>query len=196
MYRIFFDLETTGINPALDEVVSCAYIADKNGESFLRNYFYVRPEKFSADAQKIHGIKEEQLISARSQAQFAETMLSLFEKFPGEIICHSRSSNLTFDLGFVFAASFYNGLRERFYRAREKITEISTIDMAKNKLAVKDYSLKTIANYFNINLKHHDARSDVEACRLIYYKLIEGKHDFGEIKKNTSSENDFRTTLL
>lgn len=171
-YVSFLDLETTGFNGSLDEVLSFCLIVDHDGHTVEQLEGVCRCEGWSKDAEKIHGISREESNQGMSQDAFARCMLSNLKKYPGKIVCHSKKIGWTFDVGFVLGACFWHGYRSSFYKAFEKIKEDSTHRIAKEK-GFKKLGLASLCKELNIELKHHDASSDALACRQVYYRLDE-----------------------
>lgn len=89
-----FDCETTGVDPARDEIVSLAIVRlDADGRETDRRMWLVRPEQpIPAAATAVHGIADDDVAHAPRFAEIADEVLGLLD---GEVFV---AHNATFDL--------------------------------------------------------------------------------------------------
>jgi DNA polymerase III subunit epsilon len=74
------DLETTGLNPSTDEIVSFATVTVSKGKVSLAdaNYELVRPKRMPGeDTSRIHGLREADLIEAPPLDELLEELLDV-----------------------------------------------------------------------------------------------------------------------
>jgi DNA polymerase-3 subunit epsilon len=104
------DLETTGLDPASDEIISFATVTVAGGRIQLADarYELVRPRRMpDADTIRIHGLRESDLESARP---LSEQLDGLLESLTGRaLVAHVAAV----ERGFLGAALSAHGLKLR-----------------------------------------------------------------------------------
>lgn len=92
-----FDCETTGIDPARDEIVSFALLRlNAAGAEFARSVYRVRPSQpIPAEATAVHGISDRDVAGAPRFADLAPELLRLLEG--AVFVAH----NASFDLAMI-----------------------------------------------------------------------------------------------
>ena len=73
------DLETTGLDPATDEIISFATVTVSGGRITLADAHYelVRPDRMpEADTTRIHGLREADLVDAGGLSEHLDTLLA------------------------------------------------------------------------------------------------------------------------
>jgi len=160
---VIIDIETTGLNPATDEILEISALKINNFVIIDEFYTLVKPKnKIPQEITKIHGITDENC----SEAPDIKEILPELYKFIGDsiIVCH----NASFDIGFL--NYFY-----RFYYSLEIKNEIiDTLKLARETLSQKSYSLESL--YKNLELppiQHHRAKNDTYAIFRIFQYLIQ-----------------------
>ena len=169
--RIFCDLETSGLSPMSHSVLVASFILLKENE-VIRKTFYGRPEsveKWDEGAEKIHKISLWDAMRFPTHTQMASEMLEFLQPCD-EFWFHGlrkfdwiRLEGLFFKTGQVFD----------FRKKCPIYTVRSTIELAKQKLQLENYKLNTVSNRLGIDLDHHSAESDVNACYEIWRQLYE-----------------------
>lgn len=168
---IFVDVETTGFDTWSNSVIAASFIL-LSGTDIKRKTFYGRPEsvdKWSDDAEKIHKITLWDAMRFPTHTQMASDILD-FLKPCDQFIYHGlrkfdyiRLESLFFKVGKVFE-----------FRKLCPIEKVdSTLRLAKQKLQLPNYKLNTVADYYGIELDHHNAESDVNATYEIWKRLNE-----------------------
>ncbi len=162
---IVFDLETTGINNQLDEIVSISII-DLQYNVLLNSL--VKPVKHTQwdRAEKVHGISPVDVRNAPTFAQLLPTIKTIFEK--ADLIV---GYNIQFDLGFL-PVDLY----------RHKKTFDVMIEFAKIYGKWDEYhksytwqKLSTCAQYYGYEFIAHDSLEDVKATLFAYHKILKAK---------------------
>jgi DNA polymerase III subunit epsilon len=104
------DLELTGLDPAVDEIISFAAVTVSNGKVTLEDarYELVRPKRMpGADTIRIHGLREVDLEEARP---LSEVLDDLLEALRGRaLVAHVAA----IEVGFLSAALSSRGLTLR-----------------------------------------------------------------------------------
>ena len=101
-----FDCETTGTTPELDEIVSFAVVRlDVAGIETARFVQFVRPSRpIPADATAVHGIGDEEVVSAPPFGEIARELLELLD---GAVFA---AHNVPFDLAMLKHAFALTGI--------------------------------------------------------------------------------------
>jgi DNA polymerase III epsilon subunit family exonuclease len=104
-----FDCETTGTDPAVDEIVSLAVVRlDADGAETARYARLVRPSRpIPAEATAVHGITDEDVAGAPRFAEIGEELLALLDG--AVFVAH----NVSFDLPMVQQAFARAGIAYR-----------------------------------------------------------------------------------
>jgi DNA polymerase-3 subunit epsilon len=120
------DLETTGLNPSKDEIVSFATVTVRNGKVSLTDarYELVRPRRMPGeDTSRIHGLREADLIDA---PRLADLLEGLLKSLAGKILVAHVA---VIEKGFLEAALAASGLhlRNQFADTAELARELSRL---------------------------------------------------------------------
>ena len=174
-YYFFCDVETTGNKPLTHEIIAMAWIlTDRNLNLIEKDYQLFMPthEKWSKEAESVHGISREKLqeFGVDKKEYLVNLLLTLNQC---TFISHAQKTGEGY---FDFNMLMYDCLKldivRRFDSVFNGLNQISTIAYARQaKLGVLNHKLSTLAEFFNIDLDHHDAQSDVNACFEIFKKL-------------------------
>ena len=179
-HSFFVDIETTGFSPTKNDIIQLAGIIVKDNEAlnsfnqFCRPYY---PSNWSLGAERIHGISFNDAMGFQSPRRMVINLMNFLAPYRTkedpfiEFICHSKNS---FDYKFVLDAFIREGLGNSFYNVFKSDRYQSTINLAekcREITGLENSKLKTLADYFNIELNHHEAMSDVMACFEVYKKL-------------------------
>lgn len=156
------DIETTGLDPTLDEIIELAAIRVRSGKIADSFSSLVQPSlpvsDFIAD---LTGIDNEML----SDAPSLKEILPNFLDFIGEDIIVGH--NINFDINFIYDA----GMK---YLERPLTNDfLDTLRVSRKKIIdIKSHSLSSLLSYFNIQQKiTHRAFSDCEAAKSLYEHL-------------------------
>jgi DNA polymerase-3 subunit epsilon len=120
------DLETTGLNPSTDEIVSFATVTVSQGKVSLADarYELVRPKRMPGeDTSRIHGLREADLIEAPPVEDLLEGLL---DALSGRILVAHVAA---IEEGFLEAALAASGLRlrNRFVDTAKLALELSRL---------------------------------------------------------------------
>lgn len=168
---LFFDCETTGLNPASDEITEFAYIRvrpDRSEESRLaQRVMPTHPELVEQRVRDLNGFDPDLWREAGAVDQAAAAKLIHAASRDAVMVAH----NTSFDWQFVDALLKRHGLswEGRWYRA-------DTMALAWPMLAtgtIDNLRLETIAAHFGMEQREaHRALSDVEDCQAVYWRLL------------------------
>jgi DNA helicase-2/ATP-dependent DNA helicase PcrA len=147
---VCLDVETTGTEPSLDEIVQVGAIKMVSGREEDRFECLVSGSRQVAISSSVHGISDE--MRASEGRPLAE-VIALLEKFVGKAVVVGH--NVEFDLEFLFAAFGKMGLQLPRWKS------FDTLALAKRCLDLDDFRLPTIAQHYGIAPPTH--RADVDA---------------------------------
>ena len=172
MRQIFFDTETTGLNPESgDRVVDIGCVEMVNRQLTGRHlHFYLNPERdMPEEAFRVHGLSSEFLAD---KPKFADVVDELLEFMRGaELVIH----NAAFDVGFI------NAELKRCGRAplHECVASVrDTLLMARDMFPGKANSLDALCRRLevdNSNRGLHGAVKDAELLAEVYIRLTRGQ---------------------
>lgn len=176
---IFFDLETTGINVAVDRIVELSYLkVDVNGNESSKTIRVNPGVPIPPKSTEIHGIRDEDVKDA---PQFSEIAKSLAKEFEG---CDLAGYNSTkFDIPL---------LAEEFLRAdvdidlkKRKFVDVQIIFMKKEPRTL------TAAYKFYCDKNLEDAHSAAADTRATYEVLKAQLDHYKDLENNISSLAEF-----
>jgi DNA polymerase III subunit epsilon len=183
MQKIFwFDVETTGLDCNKNEMIQLACIIEIDGIVKEKKEWKIKPNNFefiNLESLEITGFTLEQLeVFPESKFVFLELLKLLdkyIDKFNKEDKFTIGAYNGKFDCDFL--QQFFLKHNHKYYGAYFNHKLIDPLAIVRwleynNKLQdLENNKLETLANYFNITLKAHDALSDIEATMIIERKL-------------------------
>lgn len=195
MGKVFwFDCETTGIDPKRCAIIQLAGLIEIDGEILEKVNLFMRP-LFGREKPPINGkadiddqvLDDALAVNSRTREEIAafphpkiaiDSLKATLEKYvdkfdpKDKFVCAGK--NVKFDTGF---------LRECFRKTNNKYfgsyffsvsLELETFvaEMVLSKgLRLKNYSLKTLCDHFNVAIDAHEAMSDITATRSLYRHL-------------------------
>jgi DNA polymerase-3 subunit alpha (Gram-positive type) len=160
---VVFDLETTGLEPALNEIIEIGAVKLKDMKIVSKFHSLVKPKKpVSQFTTNLTGITNEML----EKENPIEVVLPEFLSFIENTILVAH--NAEFDYRFLreWVSKVYNEHFEQTY--------IDTLALSKSLLNLKGYSLDKVVDELNLgNFEHHRAHEDANVTALVFIKLIE-----------------------
>ena len=153
---IVLDFETTGLDPAKDEVLQVSMV-DQDGSVLMNEY--CRPERVTSwpDAEKINGISPEQVAGCPAFRALLPRVVELLAG-AGQIVAY----NVSFERGFLDA---YGVQTDRLHWAEDPMQLFAA------RMGGPRRSLTAAAGYFGITFSAHDALEDVKATLRLYQEL-------------------------
>ncbi|MDD3711029.1 MAG: 3'-5' exonuclease [Patescibacteria group bacterium] len=158
---IVLDTETTGINPASDEIVQIyarEIIDGKLGEEF---HFYLKNKKSVGSSYFVHKISDEFLAE---KGRDPKKILKDLKKFIGNSAVAGH--NVLFDLNMIKENSKRLGIDIDFNNYYD------TLDLSRRFLNLASYKLSNIAKHLNFQTATHSADDDVGATIELLFYLI------------------------
>lgn len=164
---VVLDLETSGLDKNRDYIIEVGAVKIENGvigERFSTLVKTPQMPELSKEIEELTGIRFADLQSAPS---IDNVLRDLYDFLKG---CTLVVHNLPFDYAFLQNWGFWCGVYFDEFKAG-----IDTVKLAQEKLGdkVKNYSLSTLANYYNIEFTSHRALQDAETTAKIFLELIQ-----------------------
>ena len=161
---IVFDLETTGLNPASEEITEIAAVRVVEGG--IRDSFqtYVNPNKpIPAEITELTGISDETVADAPDLDKAVPEFLAWAGEGQYPLVAH----NAGFDMGFLRTACQRLGIEREF-------TSIDTLEMSRLMLPhMHKFKLNILAKELQVGpFEHHRASEDAAVLGRIYVKLL------------------------
>ncbi len=166
---VVFDLETTGLNPKVDEIIEIGAVKIKNGQIIDQFSTLIRPKHpIPPKITELTGIQNTDV----AKAPTIDEILSKFVEFCGTspLVAH----NASFDYGFL------KGWAKKL-NIPLKATVIDTLAFSRAIIKdVKNHKLNTLTAYFGITLEnHHRAVDDCKATGELFLRLLEECYKLG-----------------
>ncbi len=167
---VVFDLETTGLSAAKNEIIEIGAIKIKDGEISDSFSTFVKPkELISHKITELTGITNSMVENAPPEQE----AVSEFLKFCGEeavLVAH----NAKFDTGFIRASLERMGKEFNY-------TYLDTVSLSRKLLTdLKNHKLNSVAKHLKVKLEnHHRAVDDALATAHIFIKFIKMLEDTG-----------------
>lgn len=166
---VVFDLETTGIGAASNEIIEIGAVKVINNVITDKFSTFVNPGRpVPYNIQELTGINDQMV----SDAPSIDKVLPGFLEFCGNAVLVAH--NASFDTGFIFQKAKDRGIHTDF-------TVIDTVAMSRALLPeLKKYKLDTVAKTLGVSLEnHHRAVDDAGATAEIFVKLVKRLEDKG-----------------
>ena len=178
---LWFDTETTGLDPKKNDPVQIAGIIEIDGNIVEEFQVFSQPikwENISEAALKVNGLDRDKLKKFASPKEamndLTETFGDFISKFDKGDKFYPAGYNVRFDLDFL--SSWFRKQGDRYFGSWVNWRYIDPLPFIylqdyKGDLNLPDYKLGTVAKHFGIELDAHDALSDIRATREICIQL-------------------------
>jgi DNA polymerase-3 subunit epsilon len=180
---LYFDTETTGLDPVKNDIIQIAGIVEIDGEIVDEfnftcqpfSYANIEPKALECNGRTIEEIK---LFDPNNMAKRAlDSVLGKHcDKFNKMDKFYPAGFNVRFDLDFL--AQWFKKTGDNYlgswinWRAIDPLPALYVMDL-KGELSLSDYKLGTVCNHYGIDTgKAHDALSDVRATRELIKKIL------------------------
>jgi len=188
-FLVSCDLETTGLIPMRSDWITGSFaVLDSRTLQVIREIdLKSRPTVWSDQAMAIHGITHSE---AMTFPERDKSLQDLIDFLPGprtfDFLCHARPDNekgfFHYDFAMIKSDFFYQRSIfdfRRYFNDQDVVSTYSIAkEMIKDGLLPKDLKkgLASLCQFFEIELKHHDARSDRIAMEAILRRLMDLKN--------------------
>ena len=164
---IFYDFETTGLDPFNDDIIEYCFRYNTN---IINNIVFTDKTPLKKEVVEITSITDEMVKEASKIMTHKEEILHMLKpQHPEDKTFLIAHNNNRFDRFFLQRI-----LREFGTNTKElNLYFIDTMDIARCAMPyMRSISLKTLCKYFKLHEGSHRALSDVNALESVYYQLI------------------------
>ncbi len=184
---IFFDLETTGISPYLNEIIEFGAVKQVNGSIVERKQMFIKPSKpIPKTITELTSITDEDVKDAKT---IEEAIIEIKEWIGDSILV---AHNAFFDYSFLNSVYKKNGLGE----LKNPVIDTLKISWLVNK-TLKNHRLGTVARNENQTYDEsiaHRADYDAEILQKTYENILYKLFDLGI--RNLNQFNDRSSEIL
>lgn len=166
---VVFDLETTGFNPSVNQIIEIGAVKVEDGAIVDRFSTFVNPkEPIPYEIESLTKINDAMVMDQEP----IESLLPKFLEFCGDAVMVAH--NAEFDMGFVERNCERQGIRKEF-------TVLDTVALARSLLpSLNRFKLDTVAKALGVSLKNHHRAVDDAACTAeIFVKFLSMLKDRG-----------------
>lgn len=179
--KIYFDLETTGLDPIINGIIQIAGIIEVDGKEVEEFNMKLKPfelDVIEEEALKVSGTTREEIRTFEDPNLVYAKITSIFNKYIDKynrddkfIVC---GYNVRFDINFLkefFVKNGDNYLFSYFGQPKDPFPVIQYLS-AIGKINSTNNKLSTICEYFKIDIKDaHDAMVDIKATKTLIEKI-------------------------
>lgn len=163
---LWLDTETTGLDFNKNDIIQIAAIPIVNGQKKKPFVSYIRPINFDnidEEALRVNNISRSQLSTFPRSDVVLDNLINYLSSFNTKFTISGY--NVGFDRDFIYAWFYKHNKQHEFSKIftsniRDTYKLAKTL---KSTLNTNNLKLETLANNFNIEIKAHDALSDIEA---------------------------------
>lgn len=178
---LYFDTETTGIDPQKNAIIQLSGLIEIDGEVVETFNYKIRPlqsDEISQEALQVHGITEAEMDTFPEPKVVLEQFLTLLgkycNKFDRDDKYYPAGYNVKFDLEMLH--SFARKQGEKYLGSFLNWYPIDAMPLVhylayNSNFKLPDYKLKTVCDHFKIPIQAHDAMSDITATRDLIKQL-------------------------
>lgn len=174
MNFLWIDVETTGLYADKNDIVQLACIPAIDGIEKDGFNEFCQPINWNAieqEAVNVHGITVDRMKQFQKPEVALDKFIKYIRSFNTKFII--AGFNVDFDRQFLSAMFTKHGRSEEFF----ELFEINTHDtykrvkLIKNQIKTPNHKLETLAKHYKIEIKAHDALSDIAATILVDKKI-------------------------
>ena len=172
MTLVFYDFETTGLNPFHDKIIEYAFLSGHESITSLVK----RTKELKPEIVKITGIENEMLkengISELQAKKNIMTWIKSLQQKNGGLLYLVAHNNIGFDMIF-----FKKLFPEELQFINTHIRFLDSLYLAKVVMPrMRSFSMKTLTKIFGIESGNHRALGDTIALKKVYAELIKKIH--------------------
>jgi DNA polymerase-3 subunit alpha len=163
---LYLDTETTGLSSSTNEIIQLACVPLIDGKSGPHFNEFCQPTNWNSIDQKsieVHGIAVDQMKTFQSPYEMLDKFIAYVSQFGVKFVIAGYNSN--FDKAFIGALFARNGRSKEYSRLfLNEVRDVHARAKAvKDKLQSNKLKLVNLAEEFGIEIKAHDALSDIQA---------------------------------
>lgn len=185
---LFFDTETTGLDPRKAAPIQVAFLIDIDGHVVEEGNLLIQPHagaEISKQALAINKRTEEEIVkppflpTREGYRKITDMFTRHVDKFNRADKFYPAGYNVGFDVDFL--GQFFERNGDKYFgswmngRRLDPREMMAWLDYSCG-LQLKDHKLSTVCEYFGITIQAHDALSDIRATRDLFRVLHREKH--------------------
>lgn len=185
MKLLFFDLETTGVNPAKNGIHQISGMIEIDGVEKERFDFHVQPNPkaiIEEQALSVAGVTREQVLDYPPMGEVHKELVAMLGKYVDKFDKKDKFflvgyNNASFDNQFLRGFFLQNGdnyFGSWFWSNSIDVMVLASQHLATRRHEMENFKLATVAKFMGINVDDealHDAYYDIYLTREIY-KLL------------------------
>lgn len=183
MKQLFFDSETTGLDPIKNDILTLGGIIEINGE--VKEEFYIEMQPFSYEnisqyALDVNGLKIEDIKKYQTPQEAYKKLIAIFSKYINKFNKNDKfmaiGHNVKFDIDFL--TQFFLKNNDKYlgsyidYHFMDTMVLLNTM-MYKKAIQLENCKLVTASKHFGIELDAHNAMNDIRATRTLFKMLMD-----------------------
>lgn len=174
--KIFhFDVETTGLDPKKNDIIQLAYVIEIDGNEKEEDSIFMQPFDYSyinPQALEVNNLTIEQLKTFRDPKEvygdLSQRLARYVDKYDRTDKFQPAGYNVGFDCDFFKEWFLKNG--DVYYGSRFNWKQIDPLRVlyfmdGMGFISLPDYKLETVCEHFGIQIKAHEALSDIKATK-------------------------------
>jgi len=180
---IWFDGETTGLDPIQNGLVQLAIMIEIDGEVVAERAWNIttfKKDVIDDGALEVTGFTRKEILGWQDPVEVHEEVVRMWgayiDKFDKKDKAFPAGHNVRFDIDFL--ASWFKKCNDKYigswwnWYAIDTLQYLNILKLA-GALDLPNHKLETACEHFKIEIKAHDALSDVRATRELYKILKE-----------------------
>lgn len=177
----YFDVETTGTDPKVNEIIQLSGMIEVNGKIKERFNFLLQPtdwDNIVPEALEVTGISKKDLKKFPKPKEAYEKLLKLLgkhcDKYDRNDKFYFAGYNIKFDIDFLY--NFFLRQDDKYFgswfnwRAVDPLAILYYMDYM-GMIKLENYKLGTACEHFGIEINAHDAESDIMATRKLLDRI-------------------------
>ena len=183
MKILWFDTETTGLDPVKNDIIQIAGIIEIDGNVKEEFQFWAKPPKdadIQDEALKVHGYSKIDIKQWPDPKFMYAGLIGIFGKYVDKFKKYDKfipaGHNVKFDIEFL--SQLFKKQKDDYFGSWMIWQPFCTMHAAVintilGNIKPDNYKLITLAEHYKIPLKAHDAMEDIRATREIGLKFLQ-----------------------
>ena len=184
---LWLDTETTGLNPKIHGLREVAFIIEIDGNEVEKGVFKINPFSYTTKnveiddyALSISNVTVSELLTYDRSSYCFKEFMNILSRYVNvndkNDVFMIAGYNVSFDVGFIKDWFREMGLSDSYkdlfhYKNLDVFPLVITLKHL-GLIDAADDKLKTICDYFDINIDAHKAISDIEATKKLYEIIV------------------------
>lgn len=183
MKLFYSDVETTGLDPAVQEIFQFSYIIEIDKKVIAEGNLKMapaRPEKADPEALEVTGVSLKEMATYPPKNEAHKALVTELEKHIDRYDKADKfiwvGQNPGFDIGF--SRAWFKDCGDKYFGCWFDPRPADLISLAvacrlRGLIQPENFKLGTLCNLFGIKLVAHDALNDIRATRECFHRLMQ-----------------------